>query len=155
MSKRAAWPMRVSEEATHVGTARINREPAVAARPISVWQPAGEAVTKPSKYRNEPTIVNGIKFDSLREAARYRRLKEMEEAGLIGELQLQVSFVLAGAVIFADGTKKRALRYVADFTYVEGGAYVVEDVKGMLTDMYKVKRHLMKAILGIDIREVR
>ncbi|WP_235837979.1 DUF1064 domain-containing protein [Chitinasiproducens palmae] len=112
---------------------------------------------KRAKYGNCKVEVDGITFDSRREAARYQTLKAMQAAGQIRDLRRQVPFVLTEAVVL-DGRKKPALRYVADFTYVEGGALVVEDVKSTITakaSTYRTKKHLMKAVHGIDIREVR
>lgn len=52
------------------------------------------------------------------------------------------------------GKAKRSLIYRADFAYVENGSKVVEDVKGKLTEGYKIKRHLMKTVHGIEIKEI-
>lgn len=107
-----------------------------------------------AKYRNKKTEINGAKFDSKAEAARFVQLKRMEEAGLIQDLRRQVSFELAPAVMIAGKRMSPPLRYFADFCYVQDGKQVIEDVKGHLTDVYKVKRHLM-AVLGYHIVEVR
>lgn len=101
------------------------------------------------KYRNTPT--NG--YVSKREARRATDLKLLEKAGQITRLQEQVPFVLAPAVML-DGKKKPALRYVADFVYEEEGQRIVEDAKGVRTRDYRIKRHLMKSVLGIEVREV-
>ena len=108
---------------------------------------------KPSKYGNKKIEIDGIWFSSKKEGSRYRQLKIMEAAGQITDLQLQHSFELAPAVIIG-GKKKPALRYVSDFTYLREGVHVVEDTKGFLTDVYKIKRHLMKTVLNIEIEEV-
>lgn len=116
----------------------------------------GRLVVKPpkSKYGNARTEVDGEMFDSASEAQRYRQLQIMQLAGLISGLTRQVSFELAPAVMI-NGQRKRALTYRADFSYTEteSGQRIVEDKKGALTDVYKIKRHLMKSIHGIDIRE--
>lgn len=105
------------------------------------------------KYKNtKVTAFDGMVFDSKREYLRYCDLRMLERAGVISELSRQVYFVLAPSVVIA-GRKKPELRYIADFTYLEDGRRVVEDAKGALTDVYKIKRHLMKSIHGIDILE--
>lgn len=121
-----------------------------------VCQPALVRLREPrqSKYRNQPVVIDGIRFDSKREGARYQQLKMMLAVGKISDLKRQVPYELAPAVLI-NGRVKPALKYVADFTYKESGKVVVEDVKGMLTDVYKIKRHLMLAIHGILIREVK
>lgn len=109
-----------------------------------------------NKYKNKETVVDGIKFQSLHEAHRYCELKYMERAHLISGLQLQRRFTLLGAQ--KDETGKvieRPLTYVADFVYKDqNGKTVVEDAKGMKTDVYKIKRKLMLSIYGIRIVEV-
>lgn len=109
---------------------------------------------KMSKYRNVKTQVNGRTFDSKIEAERYLNLLRMQDAGLISELRCQVSFELAPAVVIC-GKKIRPLRYVADFCYTQDGKAITEDVKGCRTDVYKLKRHLMKTVHGIDVHEYR
>lgn len=107
-----------------------------------------------NKHGNIKATVDGIKFDSRREANRYRELKLLVRAGEITDLQLQVRFVLAPSVKIK-GKTKPALRYFADFTYREkDGSLVVEDSKGHETKEYKIKRHLMMSEHGIEIREV-
>jgi hypothetical protein len=90
--------------------------------------------------------VDGIRFDSKKEAARWGELLLMRSAGLIADLERQVRFDL-------DVNGVRVCRYVADFTYVEGDCVVVEDCKGFRTPEYKLKRRLLLAIHGIEIRE--
>lgn len=115
-----------------------------------------QGLTKPAKqtkYRNTKCESNGIKFDSKREMARWQELVQMQARGEISELELQVPFVLAPAVEIG-GRKRPALRYVADFVYERAGETVVEDVKGRVTEGYRIKRHLMAA-RGITINEVK
>lgn len=121
---------------------------------VGIGRPS-RAPAKASKYGNERVTWNGQKFDSRREMERYSHLLMLERAGRIQQLERQVVFVLAPAVVI-DGRKRPALKYVADFTYVEPGAVVktVEDVKGKITEGYRIKRHLMAA-MGITIKEVR
>jgi hypothetical protein len=103
------------------------------------------------KYNNTKTVVDGITFDSKKEAKRYGELKLLESAGKISALKLQVVFVLSPSVVIAK-RKRPALKYVADFTYIENGSHVIEDCKGMLTPVYRLKRHLMYAA-GFSILE--
>ena len=101
-----------------------------------------------NKYHARKTTVDGITFDSAAEARRYMDLRLLERAREIGDLQRQVrfDFVLHGIKI---GT------YVADFTYTDAAtrARVVEDVKGVRTPVYVLKKKLMKALHGIEISE--
>jgi len=108
-----------------------------------------------SKYGAIKTEVNGIMFDSKAEARRYGQLIMLERAGIIAGLTRQMTFVLAPSVKFEGAKKaKPALRYVADFIYSDSntGKIVVEDVKGVITPLFRVKQHLMKHLHGIDIR---
>ena len=112
-----------------------------------------------SKYHNLKTEVNGIVFDSKREAERYRQLLLMIKVGLIKDLKRQVKYCLI-PTIEGEGRKvrQRAVYYIADFTYYEKDgdrwSRVVEDVKGVKTDVYKLKKKLMLWRYGIEIREV-
>lgn len=99
------------------------------------------------KYKNRKTVVNGITFDSAKEARRYSELVLLEKAGVINTLKLQPSFK-----IVVNGVK--ICTYRADFSYTEDGRFVVEDVKGFITQVYSMKRKLMLATHGIEIKEV-
>jgi hypothetical protein len=99
-----------------------------------------------SKYGAKKTVVDGIKFDSMAEAARYGVLKVVQSAGLITDLRLQVPYTIT-----VNG--KKICRYVADFVYIENGKEVVEDVKGMKTPVYNLKKKLMEAVCGVVIFE--
>ena len=101
---------------------------------------------KRSKYGAKKTVVDGIKFDSMAEAARYGALKIIQAAGLISELRLQVPYVIT-----VNG--KKICRYIADFVYIENGKEVVEDVKGMKTPVYNLKKKLMEAVHRVVIFE--
>lgn len=101
-----------------------------------------------SKYRNRKTVVDGITFDSKREAERYKELRLLERGGLITDLRLQVPFEL-----IPKQPGERAVKYVADFVYTENGRMVVEDVKGYRTDVYRLKRRMMQVKYGITIQE--
>ena len=105
-----------------------------------------------NKYNARKTEIDGIQFDSKAEATRYAALKLMERMGLIEDMKMQVPFELAPSVII-NGRKKPALRYFADFTYMEHGKLIIEDVKGIRTPVFTIKKHLMKSVLGLDILE--
>lgn len=105
-----------------------------------------------SKYHAKKTTVDGITFDSRREADRYLVLKGMEEDGLIEDLRRQVRYELVPA-FDVDGRHYRPVYYVADFVYVEDGKEVVEDVKGMRTDVYRLKSKLFARRYGMNVKE--
>lgn len=111
---------------------------------------------KPAKYRNKKVVVDGLTFDSRKEAHRWVQLRQMQDNGRITDLQRQVTFQLAPSVLLhGEFRRKRALTYTADFTYTdEGGNLVIEDAKGLQTKEFRIKAHLMKAYLGHDIRLV-
>ena len=107
-----------------------------------------------SKYGAKKTTIDGITFDSRAEARRHCQLLILERSNAITGLSRQVSFDLCPSVKFKGAARaKPALRYVADFVYTDcaTGKQVVEDVKGVLTDVFTIKRHLMLAVHGIDI----
>lgn len=114
-----------------------------------------------SKYHNVKSTVDGIEFASKREANRWCELRLLQRAGEIKDLQRQVRFELAPPVrIGATGRMKPALRYLADFSYLDMklGQRVVEDVKSAPTaekEAFRIKLHLMKSIHGIDVRLVK
>lgn len=107
-----------------------------------------------SKYRAKPVTIDGIRYASQGEARRHADLKLLERAGLITDLRHQVAFELAPAVSI-QCRKRPALKYLADFVYREAGREVVEDFKGRITEGYRIKRHLMKTVHNIEIRETR
>ena len=108
-----------------------------------------------SKYGAIKTTVGGITFDSRAEARRYGQLLNLERAGCIKGLERQVPYVLAPSVrIHPEKRAKPALRYIADFRYVEAGRVIVEDVKGVMTPLFRVKQHLMKSVHAIDVQVV-
>lgn len=119
----------------------------------------------PGKYGNKKTTVDGITFDSMKEAKRYKELSLMERSGAIQDLQRQVKFVLIPAQREPDTIGKkggihkgklieRECAYVADFVYQENGKTVVEDTKGMRTTEYVIKRKMMLHFHGIRIKEI-
>lgn len=98
-----------------------------------------------NKYRNKITMVDGYCFDSMKEAQRYKDLKLMEKGGKIEDLKLQPTFLLQEAFIHRrSGKKIQAIRYKADFSYydVDKDEFIVEDCKGMKTEVYKIKRKM-------------
>ena len=103
-----------------------------------------------SKYHAKKTVVEGIEFDSAREAKRYTRLRALEEEGKIQHLRLQVPFELLPS-FECDGVKYRGMKYVADFVYVRDGKVVVEDCKGFRTPEYKMKKKLMAYVNHVNI----
>lgn len=88
----------------------------------------GQEPPKPPKYHNIRTEIDGIQFDSKKEAQRYTELKYLQECGEITDLRLQVEFTLQEAFTDISGKRMRAIRYKADFTYrYPDGSFVVED----------------------------
>lgn len=108
------------------------------------------------KYNNKKVrLEDGAVFDSRAEYRHWLYLQKLEAAGEIDHLRRQVTYELAPAVVL-DGRKKPALRYVADFVYRDSRQRtVVADVKGVSTPVWRIKRHLMAAVHGIDVVEVR
>lgn len=120
-----------------------------------------------SKYGNKKVTYDGITFDSKKEMYHYIRLKSMQEEGLISDLRLQVPYELIPAIyedeIVTLKTKtkvvkrcvQKAVKYVADFVYKDQYEYeVVVDAKGLRTKEYLLKKKMMRAFLGITIKEV-
>lgn len=106
-----------------------------------------------SKYKNKNTVVDGITFDSKKEANRYVELKKAEKIGLIEDLKLQVKFVL-----IPKQKGERECSYIADFVYKDKqtGETIVEDVKSSpryKTEVYKIKKKLMLFIYNIKVKE--
>ena len=110
-----------------------------------------------SKYHAKKTKVGDITFDSKKEAKRYVFLKEQEQTGQIKNLQRQVKYELIPSQKDKDTGKviERAVVYKADFVYeLEDGEQIVEDVKGVRTPEYVIKRKLMLHKYGIRLKEV-
>ena len=104
-----------------------------------------------SKYRAIPTVIDGIRFASKAEAKRYQELRLLERAGEITALELQPRYP-----IHSHRTGERVMVYVADFRYLAKGARVttVEDVKGVKTPVYRLKKKFAEAEYGIQIQEI-
>lgn len=98
--------------------------------------------------------LDGITFDSKKEAGRWSELKLMEKAGIIQGLNRQVKYELIPAIREGGKTKQRATSYIADFVYQQNGQLIVEDVKGIRTEVYRLKKKLMLWRYGIEIKEV-
>ena len=100
------------------------------------------------KYHAKATWIDRIFFGSKAEAARYGELKLQERVGLISQLEVHQRFEL-------HVSGKRVAIYIADFTYWDQALHrVVEDVKGVRTPLYKLKKKMLLAEYGIEIREV-
>lgn len=98
-----------------------------------------------SKYHALKTTIDGITFDSKAEAERYAELKLLERGKVITDLTLQPEFELIPA-FRKNGKSYRKTTYRADFAYfdLEKGKYIIEDVKGVLTPVYKLKKKLFE-----------
>ena len=131
------------------------------------WANYPRSYANKSKYGANKAEVDGITFDSRKEARRYSQLKLLERAGAISNLQLQVKYILIPAQREPDKTGKRGgvikgktiereCSYIADFVYTDNrtGETIVEDAKGMKTEVYKIKKKLMLYIHGVRIKEV-
>lgn len=97
-----------------------------------------------SKYNARKTVVDGIKFDSVKEAKRYRELMFMFKAGEIDNLKLQPKYRLIDKFKNGQGKTIRGINYIADFEYIKDGKVVIEDVKGYKTQTYKLKKKLFE-----------
>lgn len=96
-----------------------------------------------NKYKNKKVIVDDYIFDSIQESKRYKELKLLLRAGQIQDLELQPHFLLQES--FKKNSKTyRKIEYIADFKYVEKGKIIVEDVKGLQTDVFKIKHKLFE-----------
>lgn len=108
-----------------------------------------------TKYHAKKTVIDGMMFDSRKEAQRYIYLKALQKQGHISELDRQVKFVLIPAQRDTSGKLvERECAYKADFVYMRDGVKVVEDVKGVRTPEYIIKRKLMLYIHNIAVKEV-
>ncbi len=112
-----------------------------------------------SKYKSKKVVIDGLRFDSQKEANRYCELKMLERTGAISDLKTQVVFNLIPKQVDENGKPiERRCDYKADFVYTENGKTVVEDVKGYKDgsayQLYVIKRKLMLLIYKIHIREI-
>ena len=104
------------------------------------------------KYNAKKTNVDNIRFDSNKEGRRYSTLKLMQSTGLISLLEMQVRFKIEIGGVKVCYDTGRQMVYVADFCYEEGGKAIIEDTKGVRTQVYKMKKALMRA-MGYEILE--
>ena len=101
-----------------------------------------------NKYRNKKCTIDGFTFDSLKEGQRYAHLKLMQKAGTIRGLTLQPRFDI-------DINGQKVCKYFGDFSYTDAdGKTIIEDVKGMKTPIYRLKKKLVKALHGVEITEI-
>lgn len=118
-----------------------------------------------SKYNAKKVVVGDEKFDSKKEYRRWRELKLLEQSGAISGLQRQVEFELIPTQRRLKwDTKKRKsvykvierpVKYIADFAYMDAiEGLIVEDVKGLRTSVYILKRKLMLYLKNIEIKEI-
>ncbi len=98
-----------------------------------------------SKYNNKKVIVEDYVFDSIQESRRYKELKLLERAGKIQNLELQPHFLLQDS-FRKNGKTFRKIEYIADFKYIENGKTIVEDVKGIQTEVFKIKHKIFEKI---------
>ena len=109
--------------------------------------------TKQNKYHNKKVEYDGIKFDSQKEKNRYIGLKQLEKLGVIQNLQRQVKYELQPSFKLNKKTI-RSITYVADFVYIQDGVEVIEDVKGMRTKEYLLKKKLFEYKYQKEIKEI-
>lgn len=108
-----------------------------------------------NKYHNQPVVVEGRRFDSQAEMRRWNELVLLERAGAIRELRFHPRFRLTEPFTTAGGERVGAITYEADFGYVEGERTVVEDTKGVWTEVFRIKRKLFLArYVGVELRVV-
>ena len=124
-----------------------------------------------NKYNNGKARCNqGHIHDSRKEARRCNELTILEKAGEISKVRQQVKYVLIptqrerSSEVYKRGPRKgepkegklleKECCYYADFVYTKNGREVVEDTKGMRTEVYKIKKKLMLQVYGIRIKEV-
>jgi hypothetical protein len=104
---------------------------------------------KRHKYGAQAVVIDGIRFASKKEGKRYAELKLLAKAGEINGLELQPELPVAspnGTLIFT---------YKADFSYwTKAGKRVIEDVKGVRTPVYRLKKKIIEVLYGFEIVEI-
>ena len=99
-------------------------------------------------------VINGIRFDSQKEGRRYTELHTLMVAGEIEQLRIHPSYPLTlNGINLRHVTSGRQIHYKADFEYVNDRGVIIEDVKGVRTEVYKLKAAIMKA-MGKEIVEI-
>lgn len=124
----------------------------------------GKKPEKSSKYHNIKMEVNGIKFDSAKEAKKYSELMLLLETGEIRNLQLQRQYTLQEGYVTPQGERVKPIKYIADFAYERSAGKdtygyeiwlpVTLDTKGVKTDVYRMKAKMFLAKYGYPITEV-
>jgi hypothetical protein len=121
-----------------------------------MWTGARQMI-KRSKYGNKKTYINGITFDSKKEAERYVYLKSLEASGGIRDVELQPKFLLQEKYK-SEGKWIQPITYFADFRYILNDREIVEDVKSEATAKSEVYRLKKKMLLfkypNLNFREV-
>lgn len=113
-----------------------------------------KAPSSESKYKSQKIKHDGRTYDSIKEFHRHLELLMLQKAGEISELREQVPFELIPKQYDDNGKVcEHACKYIADFVYIQNGETVVEDTKGLKTEVYKIKRKLMLFRHGIRIKE--
>jgi len=107
---------------------------------------------KKNKYGNKKCVYRGMIFASKKELGYYLALKDLEKQGKITDLKRQVEFELQPSFTF-NGKKIRAIKYIADFTYIENDKLHIVDTKGVRTDVYELKKKMMM-YKGYEIEEI-
>jgi hypothetical protein len=103
------------------------------------------------RYPHKPQVVDGLRFASIKEAGRYCELKMYQQAGLVSGLVADKRLLRYPLVV----NDTHVCVYEADFKYTdEHGFVVIEDAKGVRTPDYRIKKKLMQALYGIEVREV-
>lgn len=109
---------------------------------------------KQSKYKNKKAKYKNIEFDSMKEMSWYIKYELMEKSGSIKDLQRQVKFELQPSFKL-NGKTIRAINYYADITYIgKDNKLHVIDIKGMRTEVYKLKKKMMAYKYNIEIEEI-
>lgn len=142
---------------TPTGRRRADAVPAALSDPSGVPESKNESVAirkirSPRKYRNEPMVLEGLRFDSKREAARFAELRMAIAAGEIRDLEVHPRFPLIVR-------EQDCGTYIGDFAYIDvkTGERVVEDVKSAATrklPTYRLKCRLLWALYGLRVREI-
>lgn len=115
-----------------------------------------------NKFGAKRITIDGITYDSQKEAYRAQELKLLERAGVISKLERQPTFILLPAFRHA-GKSYRAVQFTPDFIYQENGRTIIEDVKGIsrggrkvtATDGYQLRKKLFLRLYGPTIDEFR
>ena len=104
---------------------------------------------KRHKFHAIPTVIDGIRFASKAEAKRYEELKLMQKSREIKKLELQPSYQI-------EVNGQKICKYIADFKYQDKqGNEHIEDVKGILTPVFRLKQKLLRACLGLEIEIIK